>query len=134
VLAGLLATFALSLGSDEVLHAAGVFPPWGERMSGALFGLAFAYRLVFNTAGCAIAARLAPDRPMQHALALGAIGLVLATAGAVAMWDAGPAWYSLGIVASAPPCAWVGGRLGAAQRRATSSACRRPAAPPRCKP
>jgi hypothetical protein len=111
VLAGLLAIFILSIGTDVALQATGVFPPFGQPMVDALFLLALAYRIVYGAAGCYIAARLAPDRPMQHALALGVVGLVLSTAGAVAMWDAGPAWYSLAVIAIALPCAWVGGRL-----------------------
>lgn len=39
------------------------------------------YRTVYNIAGCYIAARLAPDRPMAHSLALGIVGLVVSTAG-----------------------------------------------------
>ena len=113
VLAGLLAIFILSTATDVALHATGVFPPWGERMSDALFLLALAYRIVYGIAGCYVTARLAPDRPMQHALALGAVGVVFSTAGAVAMWDAGPAWYSLVVIAIAMPCAWAGGKLGA---------------------
>ena len=112
VLAGLLAIFILSTATDVALHATGVFPPWSERMSDALFLLALAYRIVYGIAGCYVTARLAPDRPMQHALALGAVGVVFSTAGAVAMWDAGPAWYSLGVIAIAMPCAWAGGKLG----------------------
>src|SRR6266849_4591206 len=112
VLAGLLAIFILSTATDVALHATGVFPPWSERMSDALFLLALAYRIVYGIAGCYVTARLAPDRPMQHALALGAVGVVFSTAGAVAMWDAGPAWYSRGGIAIAMPCAWAGGNLG----------------------
>jgi hypothetical protein len=48
---------------------------------------------------------------MRHALALGALGVALATVGAIAMWDFGPAWYSLANIAIALPCAWVGGRF-----------------------
>ena len=79
-----------SIATDAALHAAGIYPAWGQRMSDALFLLALAYRIVYNLAGCYIAARLAPDRPVQHALALGVIGLAVSIAGAVAMWDAGP--------------------------------------------
>lgn len=111
VLAGMAAIFVLSIGTDVALHAAGIYPPLGQRMSDGLFVLATAYRIVYGILGSYIAARLAPDRPMQHALALGAIGLVLSTVGAVVMWDAGPAWYSLAIIAIAMPCAWAGGRL-----------------------
>ena len=115
VLAGMLAVIILSIATDMVLHATGVFPPWGEPMADALFLLATAYRIVYGVAGGYIAARLAPDRPMQHALVYGVVGLVLSIAGAVATWNAGPAfgprWYPLALVATAMPCAWAGGRL-----------------------
>ena len=117
VLAGLLAIIVLSTATDMVLHATGVYPPFGARMADALFLLAMAYRIVYGVAGSYIAARLAPDRPMQHAVALGAVGLVVSTAGAVAMWDAGPAWFNLGLVATVLPCAWAGGRLRGMQLR-----------------
>jgi len=59
-------------------------------MPGKLFLVATAYRMVYAVAGSYIAARLAPDRPMQHALVLGFVGLALSIAGAVATWNAGP--------------------------------------------
>ena len=111
VCAGLVAIFAVTTATDAVMHASGVFPPVGQPMGHGLFLLATAYRIVFGVFGCYLAARLAPDRPMQHALILGFIGLVLSTAGAVAMWDAGPGWYPLAIIAISVPCAWLGGRL-----------------------
>ena len=113
VLAGLLAIFAITTVTDIAMHATGIFPPWGQPMSGALFLVALAYRIVYGVLGCYIAARLAPDHPMRHALALGVVGVVLSTAGAVAMWAAGPAWYSLAVIGISMPCAWVGGRLAA---------------------
>ena len=111
VLAGMLAVFILSIATDMVLHATGVFPPWGQPMGDSLFLLATAYRIVYGVAGGYVAARLAPDRPVQHALVYGVVGLALSIAGAVAMWDAGPAWYSLVLIGTAMPCAWAGGRL-----------------------
>lgn len=129
VLAGLLAIIMVTTATDIVLHATGVFPPWGQPMSDALFLLATAYRIVYGVAGCYLAARLAPDRPMRHALALGAVGVAMSLAGAVATWNAGPAfgpkWYPLTLVATAMPCAWAGGRLYGAQwrgRRGTARA------------
>jgi hypothetical protein len=107
---------------DLVLHALGVYPPMdAPPMSNALFVLAFSYRFVIDVAGCYLTARIAPDRPMQHAFALGFVGLCLSIAGAVAMWGAGPAWYPVSLAASALPCAWLGGRLAAS----TSSFSRR---------
>src|SRR5713101_3023452 len=115
VLAGLLAIFVLSTATDVALHATGVYPPWSERMSDALFLLALAYRIVYGVAGCYIAARLAPDRPMQHALALGAVGLAVSIVGAVVTWNRGPAfgphWYPLALIVLAMPSAWAGGKL-----------------------
>src|SRR5881394_3040231 len=90
VLAGLAVIFILSTAADVVLHATGVFPPWGQPMDDSLFALATAYRVVFSIAGCYLTARMAPDRPMQHALALGVAGFVLSIAGTVATWNRGP--------------------------------------------
>lgn len=119
VLAGVLATVILSIATDALMHATGIFPPLGQSMSGALFLLATAYRIVYGVAGGYIAARLAPDRPMRHALAFGIVGLVASTAGAAATWNEGsqfgPHWYPVAIIATALPCAWAGGKLGGRQ-------------------
>jgi len=113
VLAGLFATFAVTTAVDAVLHATGIYAPMGvPPMSDALFGLALGYRVVICTGGAYLTARLAPDRPLRHALVLGLIGLGLSVAGAVAFWDAGPHWYPLTVAASALPCAFLGGQLG----------------------
>jgi hypothetical protein len=120
VLAGFFATFILSVATDLALHATGIFPPWGQPMSNALFGLATAYRTIYTVAAGYITARLAPDRPMAHVWALGIIGLVAALAGTVATWNAGPEfgpkWYPLALVVLALPSVWTGGKL--AQRTA----------------
>jgi hypothetical protein len=112
VFAGFVAVFVLSIATDIVLHALGVYPPWGEPMRGAgLNLLAFAYRCVYAILGSYIAARLAPSAPMRHAMALGLIGLVPSTAGAIATWnmDLGPHWFPVALVLSCLPCAWLGG-------------------------
>jgi hypothetical protein len=113
VLAGLIAGVVLSLGTDELLHVAGIFPSLGEHFNDRLLLIATAHRTVYNVAGSYIAARLAPYRPMLHALVGGAIGLVLATAGAVATWTNeakfGPHWYPVALIVLAMPCAWLGG-------------------------
>jgi hypothetical protein len=111
VLGGLLTTFAVTTAVDVLFHALHVFPAWTERMSDALFVLALAYRIPFNVAGSYVTARLAPSRPMAHALALGAVGTVLAILGAIAMGEYGPAWYSIANIVVAFPCAWAGARL-----------------------
>ncbi len=74
------------------MRATGVFPPLGEPMSDALFLLATAYGAIFSVAGCYITARLAPDQPMRHALALGVVGVAVSILGAVATWNRGAAF------------------------------------------
>jgi hypothetical protein len=107
----LVTTFVLTTAIDVAFRALGTFPPFGVRMSDSLFAVALAYRIPFNVAGSYVTARVAPNRPMNHALALGITGIVLATAGAIAMGKYGPAWYSLANIVIALPCAWFGGRL-----------------------
>jgi hypothetical protein len=114
----------LSLGTDELLHLAGVYPPWGEPMhEPALNALALSYRCAWTVLGMYLTARLAPHSPTGHALLAGGIGTVIGTAGAIATipLDLGPAWYPIAVAVTALPCAWLGAALyrsrhGAARR------------------
>jgi hypothetical protein len=114
ILAAFVAVFVLSLGTDQILHSLRIYPPWGEPMrETSLNLLALSYRLVFDTLGGTIAARLAPRNPMRHAIVLGIIGTVLSTLGAIGgiMADLGPAWYPILLAISALPTAWLGGLI-----------------------
>ena len=112
---GLLATVALSIGTDAAMHATGVFPQLGTPMSNGLFALATAYRIVYGIVGGFITARLAKTNPMKHALVLGGIGTLLSILGAVASWNAGPEfgpkWYPVLLIFIALPSCWLGGKL-----------------------
>jgi Na+/citrate or Na+/malate symporter len=115
VLAGIVVGVALTLGTDVVLHSAHFFPPWGEPVASGPLALATCYRSVFGVAAAYLTARLAPSRPMAHALAGGLIGLVASTIGAIATWNRGPAfgphWYPVALIVLALPTAWLGGKL-----------------------
>jgi len=117
VLAGIVAGVILSLGTDSVLHAIAVFPPWGESLIGfdGPLLLATVYRTVYGVAASYIIARLAPDRPMEHALVGGFLGLVVSIVGAAVTWNKGPAfgphWYPLALVVLALPQVWVSSKL-----------------------
>ncbi len=115
VVAGLLVVIIITIATDELLHATGIFPPWRQPMSDSLFLLAFAYRIVYGIVGGYITARLAPNQPVKHALLLGGVGFVLSLVGAVATWNRGPEfgpkWYSLALIVIAIPTAWLGGKL-----------------------
>jgi hypothetical protein len=124
MLTGIVAGIILTIGTDIVLHAIGIFPPWGQSMVGfdGPLVLATVYRTVYGVMGSYIIARLAPDRPMQHALVGGFVGFVVSIVGAAMTWNKGPAfgphWYPLALSVLAMPQAWAGGRLRVMQLRA----------------
>ena len=122
VFAGIVFVILTHLGMDVLMHATGVFPPWGQPMSDALFLWVLIYRTGFSVAGAYVTARLAPHHPLQHALAGAAIGLLVSIAGTVATWNRGPEfgphWYPLALIALTLPCAWLGGKLGGKHWRA----------------
>lgn len=115
VVVGFVVVVVLSTATDAVMHATGVFPPMFQPMSDALFVLALAYRTAFTILGGYITALMAPAKPMKHAIVLGAIGMVVGTAGAVATWNKGPEfgphWYALALIVLAIPSTWVGGKI-----------------------
>jgi hypothetical protein len=113
LVAGFVVNIALSLGTDLVSHAIGVTPALGQPQTDSQLLLATIYRTVYGVVSSYVVARLAPNRPMGHALLGGAIGVLLATAGAAATWNRGlgPHWYPLALIVTALPCAWVGGKL-----------------------
>ena len=115
VFAGLLFIVVLSILTDVVMHATGIYPPGFQYMPDSLFLLATAYRIVYSILGSYLTARLAPDRPMLHALILGVVGVLLSIAGALSTWNKGPEfgpkWYPITLIVIAIPLAWVGGKL-----------------------
>jgi hypothetical protein len=121
VLAGMIVGIVLSLGTDLVLHMAHVFPPLGASMTGydGPLLLATIYRTLYGVLSSYIAARLAPHRPMLHAIVLGALGFAVSILGAVVTWNKGPAfgphWYPVALIVLALPTAWLGGKLWLAQ-------------------
>jgi hypothetical protein len=130
VLAGMFVGIIVTLATDIVLHAIHVFPPWGDSMVGfdGPLVLATVYRTVYGVLGSYMIARLAPDRPMQHALVGGVIGLAVSIAGAAATWNKGPAfgphWYPLALIVLAMPQAWAGGKLRVMQLRVPAAGAR----------
>ena len=112
IVAGMLVVILLSLCTDTVLHATGIYQPWFQPMSTGLWVLATAYRIVYSILGAYVAVRLAPGRPMWHAMVFGIVGALLGAMGAASTWnngpEYGPKWFSLGLIAISLPCAWAG--------------------------
>ncbi len=115
VVAGALVGIILSISTDALLHLVGVFPPLGQPADDGPLALATAYRTIYGVAGAFITARLAPHRPMLHAMVLGTLGLIASAAGAAATWNKGPAfgphWYPVALIVLAIPTAWAGAKL-----------------------
>jgi hypothetical protein len=113
VVAGVLVIIVVTTLVDVVLHAIGVFPPMDQPINDALALLATSYRIVISVGGAWLTARLAPDKPMKHAMILGVVGTVLGLLGVVATWNRGlgPRWYPIALAVLAIPQCWVGGRL-----------------------
>jgi len=119
VLAGILVGVMLTIATDLVLHKAGVFPPIGQPASSPSLLLATLYRTVYSIVGSYLIARLAPNKPMKHALASGVIGVIVSTLGAVLTWNKGPAfgphWYPVALIVLAMPTAWTGAKIREAE-------------------
>jgi hypothetical protein len=114
-LAGFFSVAVLSLGTDVLLHALEVYPPWDEPMRDpGLNLLALSYRVLYTVAGGYLTASLSPYAPMRHVVALGILGFVTGSAGAVAaitMADLGPDWYPIALAVTGFPSVWVGGKV-----------------------
>lgn len=115
LLAGFFAVVILSLGTDIALHAVGFFPPWNQPSPSGPLALATIYRGLYGILGGYITARVAPNRPVEHAVTGGIIGTLIGAAGAIATWNhipsMGPHWYPIAITLLALPCSWLGGKL-----------------------
>lgn len=112
ILVGLIAVVVLSTLTDVVLESTGLMQtnpfdanPWW------LVVIVIIYRNIYGTVGSYLAARLAPHKPMRHAIILGFIGFALSIAGTIVMWDIPPHWYPLTLIALTLPSAWLGGKL-----------------------
>jgi len=113
LLAGIVVGIVLSVGTDLGLHAIGVVPAQSELWPNQLLVLATAYRSIYGVIAAYVIARLAPNRPMGHALVAGALGLLVSTLGAVGAWDStiGQHWYPVTLALTTLPTAWVGAKL-----------------------
>jgi len=122
IVAGVLVIIIVTTLVDIVLHLTGVFPPMSQPINDALALLATSYRIVISVGGAWLTARLAPNRPMRHAMILGVVGTALGPAGVAATWNLGlgPRWYPISIAVLAIPQCWLGGKIDARQHQEPS--------------
>ena len=119
VAAGVLVIVVVTTMVDLVLHLAKVFPPMDQPLDDRLSLLATSYRIVISIGGAWLAARLAPNQPMKHAMILGYVGTALGLLGVVTTWNMGlgPHWYPIALAVLAIPQCWAGGKIYVLQCR-----------------
>jgi hypothetical protein len=81
------------------------------------YAIATLYRSAAAVVGGYVAALLAPNAPVGHAVILGAIGTLAALAGVLTHLSMPHLWYPIALVVTALPCSWLGGRLASSHSR-----------------
>jgi hypothetical protein len=118
ILAGIVLGAILAILTDMIMEKSGLMKriPFNSNSAGVILFVLF-YRKVFNVSGSYLTARLAPQKPMNHALILGLMGFIVTLAGAIIMWNIPPHWYSLSVAFVSLPCSWFGGLLATRNTR-----------------
>jgi hypothetical protein len=114
ILGGIIAGAILSIATDFILEKTGVFPP---QKSGLFIWwmllLALIYRGIYTVFSGYVTSSWAPNKPMQHAIILGIIGVVVTILGSIANWDKSAGWYPIALILITLPCTWLGGKIQA---------------------
>ena len=119
VLAGFFLIGLLGFLTDTVLQQLGILPiPTEHKFETGHSLLALSYHLLFVVLGGFVTARLAPDRPIAHAITLGILGIVFSALGLIAIitQDLAPAWYGWALIVFSIPVTWLGGKLAVHSR------------------
>jgi hypothetical protein len=124
VVVGFFVIAALAIGTDMLVRLAmpAAFDAAFRTNDLGVLLLTLAYVGVYATFGCWLCARLAPSRPMRHAMILGLLGLAFNVLGTVKQWGTAPAWYLVVSLLLVLPYAWLGGWIRERQLAVAASA------------
>lgn len=112
VVAGFVTVVVLSMATDKVLEATGIFPPPTDGLFVTwMLALALVYRTVFTILGGYVTALLAPQNAMKHVWVLAILGQIGGVIGVVAGWNLSSHWYPIALALLAIPSVWLGGWL-----------------------
>lgn len=109
--AAIAATFTLSYATDAALVAAGVMDSNALPDSVAIVALIIAYRSAYNVLGAYIVAKLAPKRPMTHAMVLAVLGIIGSLSAMAALSDSSQYYYPIILSILVLPSTWLGVKL-----------------------
>lgn len=112
ILAGFILAAILSIGTDVLLNTINIMNMESFKDNSAIIVLiVIIYRFIYNVIGCYLTSKLAPNKPMKHALIIGVIRTVFALLGSITMWDKAVAWYNISVILISLPSAWIGAKL-----------------------
>ena len=114
IVVGFVLTGALNVGTNTVLSRVApemVPPPGTPNTNTAALLVICGYVALFGVLGCYVTARLAPSRPLLHALIMGAIALAMSIPVTISVWNDTPAWFNVYNLLAVMPYAWLGGTL-----------------------
>ena len=113
VAAGLLTIAVLCVLTDALLVAVHLLPPPDAHRpyTLAFLGVVIVYCAAYTLVGGYVTARLAPTRPVAHAVVLGILGMALSTLGTMNSWQIGNGWNAITLVAEGIPLCWIGALL-----------------------
>lgn len=112
IVVGFVLTGALNVGTETVLGrvAPEMFPPPGTPSTSMTALLAIcAYVALFGILGCYVTARLAPSRPLLHALIMGGLALAMFIPITISVWNDKPVWFNVYNLLAVMPYAYIGG-------------------------
>ncbi len=120
VLTGFLTVFILSVVTDKIVEALGIFPPPTNpaAFQGWMLWVALLYRSLYAVVGGYVTAMLAPRSRMHHVAVLGILGTIGGLAGVIAAWELGNHWYPIALAVTAFPLVWWGGKLYVSRKKA----------------
>lgn len=110
--AGFALGATLSVATDFLFDKIGIMSMDNfKETSAIIIFIVIFYRFIFNIIGCYLTAKLAPSKPMMHAVIMGITGTIISILGSLAMWDLAVVWYNIAIILIALPSAILGGKL-----------------------
>jgi hypothetical protein len=115
-IAAIAATFILSYGTDAILVAARLMKSGSLPDSVVIIALIITYRTVYNVLGAFIVAKLAPKRPMTHAMVLAVLGIVGSLSAMAAISDSSQYYYPIILSILVLPSTWLGAKLAIRSR------------------
>ena len=114
IIVGFMVSALLSIVTDFLLESIGVLPdPSKGLFDTGMIILVLFYRGIYNIVSGFLVAKLAPGKPMLHAMILGAIGTILTVLATFApsFAEKAPLWFGYTLAAITIPTLWSGVRI-----------------------